>query len=191
MRQVQYREENYRAFGCEDMTASEQAIHIKQLVNMADVLFRYGFEVNSKGFMKCPFHASGNEKTPSFQLRKSNTFRCYGCDASGSVIDFVMRLFNISFVQAILRINYDFNLNLSNERPNAHSIAKIQHERAAIQKEIQDYRAEYMANIMRFRAMRELAEQYKPIDENIRPIYFMAIAEMEYLDYWFLINCWR
>ena len=38
----------------------------------------------------CPFH---REKTPSFHITPSkNLFHCLGCDAGGSVIDFIMRL---------------------------------------------------------------------------------------------------
>lgn len=177
------------------MTPPEQAIQIKQLVSMREVLNKYGFELNSKGFMKCPFHASGQEKTASFKAKPDNTFVCYGCNASGSVIDFVMKMFNLSFIQSVLKLNYDFNLNLSNERPNAHSMAKIQRERVAAQKELQNYRTEYMTNILRFRAMREIAADFKPsktaADFSVRPIYFLAIAEMQYLDYWFSENRWR
>jgi hypothetical protein len=43
----------------------------------------------------CPLHA---ERTPSFFIRPySQTFRCYGCNASGDVIQFVMLIENLDF----------------------------------------------------------------------------------------------
>ena len=40
--------------------------------------------------LKCPFHKGGRERTPSFVLySQSNTFYCFGCGRSGTVIDFV------------------------------------------------------------------------------------------------------
>jgi len=46
----------------------------------------------------CPFH---NEKTPSFNVDPvTQTFRCFGCDASGDVFTFVERYQNMSFVEA-------------------------------------------------------------------------------------------
>lgn len=48
---------------------------------------------------RCPFH---NEKTASFTIYlDQNSFYCYGCHAGGSVVDFVMRQQDLSFLQAV------------------------------------------------------------------------------------------
>lgn len=49
----------------------------------------------------CPFH---NEKTPSFQIRKDNTFVCYGCNEHGDSIDLYTKLHNVGFVEAVRRL---------------------------------------------------------------------------------------
>lgn len=46
---------------------------------------------------KCPFH---EDKVPSFTV-KGNRFRCYGCGASGDVIDFIRGLKGASFPEAL------------------------------------------------------------------------------------------
>lgn len=47
----------------------------------------------------CPFH---DEKTPSFQVTPARgLYYCFGCGAGGDVIDFEMRLNNLSFVEAV------------------------------------------------------------------------------------------
>ena len=47
----------------------------------------------------CPFH---NEKTPSFHVsREKQLFHCFGCGASGNLIQFVMRTENLDFVDAL------------------------------------------------------------------------------------------
>ncbi|HEX2892273.1 CHC2 zinc finger domain-containing protein [Vineibacter terrae] len=47
----------------------------------------------------CPFH---NEKTPSFWVvNRKRFFHCFGCGASGDVIDFVMRDAGRTFVEAL------------------------------------------------------------------------------------------
>ncbi len=52
-----------------------------------------------RGFACCPFH---KEKTPSFNVNeKKNLWYCFGCGEGGSVIDFVMKLNNYSFIEAI------------------------------------------------------------------------------------------
>lgn len=51
----------------------------------------------------CPFHA---EKTPSFHIyTRSNRFYCFGCNEGGDVIDYVMKLYNIPFIEAIRRLS--------------------------------------------------------------------------------------
>src|SRR3990167_3710436 len=47
------------------------------------------------GMASCPFH---RDRHPSMDIRK-NFYYCYSCGANGDVIDLVMRLNNISFVQ--------------------------------------------------------------------------------------------
>ncbi|NMH99912.1 DNA primase [Pseudonocardia acidicola] len=50
----------------------------------------------------CPFH---DEKTPSFNVRPTHgTFHCFGCGEGGSVIDFVMKIEHVGFVEAVERL---------------------------------------------------------------------------------------
>jgi len=50
----------------------------------------------------CPFH---EEKTPSFYVNvNKGFFHCFGCGASGDVIEFVKRIENLSFVEAVQRV---------------------------------------------------------------------------------------
>ena len=47
----------------------------------------------------CPFH---HEKTPSFHVsREKQLFHCFGCGASGNLVQFVMRSENLDFVDAL------------------------------------------------------------------------------------------
>ncbi len=50
----------------------------------------------------CPFH---KEKTPSFSVNDDKGFyHCFGCQAHGDVIDFVMHTENLSFPEAVERV---------------------------------------------------------------------------------------
>ena len=52
-----------------------------------------------RGMALCPLH---HEKTPSFQIRKDNTWICYGsCGISGDSIDLYMKLNNTNFITAV------------------------------------------------------------------------------------------
>jgi len=61
----------------------------------------------------CPFH---DEKTPSLSVRPSHgTFHCFGCGVGGSVIDFVMRIEVIGFVEAVERLAERVGVRLTYE----------------------------------------------------------------------------
>lgn len=50
----------------------------------------------------CPFH---NEKTPSFTVSPDKQlFHCFGCNAGGDVISFVMKIDNMNFPEAIKKL---------------------------------------------------------------------------------------
>ena len=50
-------------------------------------------------FGLCPFHS---EKTPSFSVTPARQmFYCYGCGVGGSVLTFLMKYENFSFVEAM------------------------------------------------------------------------------------------
>ncbi|MBQ9817341.1 MAG: DNA primase [Proteobacteria bacterium] len=50
----------------------------------------------------CPFH---REKTPSFSVNaERGAFYCFGCHEGGSAVDFLMKLENLSFPEAIERL---------------------------------------------------------------------------------------
>ncbi|MCM1976083.1 DNA primase [Streptomyces sp. NPDC002812] len=55
---------------------------------------------NLKGL--CPFH---DEKSPSFQVSPSKGFyHCFGCQAGGDTLDFVMKIDHLSFSEAVERL---------------------------------------------------------------------------------------
>jgi len=50
----------------------------------------------------CPFH---QEKTPSFNVNQEEQFYyCFGCGAGGNVINFIMAIENLPFVEAVERL---------------------------------------------------------------------------------------
>ncbi|MBU1801683.1 MAG: DNA primase, partial [Actinobacteria bacterium] len=50
----------------------------------------------------CPFH---DEKSPSFNVNPSrNFYHCFGCQAGGDVISFLMQIDGLSFTEAIERL---------------------------------------------------------------------------------------
>ena len=134
---------------------SQAADRIESTLNIRDVMEFYGIQFNRHGYAACPFH---NEKTPSLHI-KNGRFTCYGCGAYGRVIDFVERYFNLTFGQAITRLNADFNLGLTNERPTAKSIAMAR-------KKAQERQAELARRTLRKKAYLYICEKHADAMRN-------------------------
>ena len=93
------------------------ASDIRRMLTARQVAEHYGFLANRSGFIKCPFHQGDN--TASLKLYDGQGgFHCFACGAHGSVIDFTMKLFDLNFKQAILRLNADFRLGLTSNKPD-------------------------------------------------------------------------
>ena len=76
---------------------------VKQSVSTRQAAERYGIRVERNGMCRCPFH---DDSTPSMKLDRR--YYCFGCGASGDVIDFVSRLRGISSIEAATLLVQDF-----------------------------------------------------------------------------------
>ena len=153
---------------------------------MEEVARHYGFEPNRTGFMRCPFHQG--DHTASLKIYPGEGgWHCFGCNAGGSVIDFAMRLFDLTFRQALLRLNTDFGLGLSSAgRPSQAEASKILQERAKEARELAEYREKYKAHTLLYRAM------WLALKEGQEsPLYFAALRELPILENWFDEHPWR
>lgn len=58
----------------------------------------------------CPFH---REKTPSFMINpQKQIYKCFGCGEGGNVINFVMKIENIDFIEAVKLLAQRANIPL-------------------------------------------------------------------------------
>ena len=82
---------------------------VKQSVTTRQAAERYGIRVERNGMCRCPFH---EDKTPSMKLDRR--YYCFGCGATGDVIDFVSRLRGIGSKEAAILLAQDFAIPYEN-----------------------------------------------------------------------------
>ncbi|MGJ0638707.1 CHC2 zinc finger domain-containing protein [Xenorhabdus bovienii] len=79
--------------------------HLKTAVTLVAVIEQQGRQMFKRGkdmTVLCPFH---QEKTPSMVITPSkNLYHCFGCDAGGSVLDWVMQTEGLSLRHAVERL---------------------------------------------------------------------------------------
>jgi DNA primase len=67
----------------------------------------------------CPFHA---EKTPSFTVSdEKGIFHCFGCNTGGGVFQFVMRMDQLSFPEAVARVAKRYGIPIEESEGTAAS----------------------------------------------------------------------
>ena len=86
---------------------------VKQSVSTRDAAAFYGIEVKRNGMACCPFH---DDKNPSMKLNEEY-FYCFGCGATGDVIDFAAKLFDLSPKEAAEKLAQDFGLIYDSQAP--------------------------------------------------------------------------
>ena len=88
--------------------------------------------INYKGL--CPFHG---EKTPSFYINGSKQiYKCFGCGEGGDVINFIMKIENLEFMDAVKLLAKDCGIEINT---NMDEQSKIRMEKI---KKIQDINTE-------------------------------------------------
>ena len=80
---------------------------VKAAVPLRQAAETYGLTVSRNGMTCCPFH---EDRHPSMKLNKDYFF-CFGCGASGDVIDFTARLFGLSPYAAAQKLETDFGID--------------------------------------------------------------------------------
>lgn len=163
------------------------ADQIKQVVSTRKAAEFYGFEIGRSGFMRCPFHQGDN--TSSLKIYEgTGGWHCFGCGKGGSTIDFVMELFGLTFRQAVLRINADFNLGLTQGKPIAPALSRMIEERRAEQRKAEQKKAIFRYMILELWYWKEALEVFHPTrdwwDVYYHPMYVTALHRLPYIEYW-------
>lgn len=104
---------------------------LKSRLNIADVVRRY-MELKSAGSRLvglCPFH---NEKTGSFSVnQEKGVFYCFGCQASGDVIDFYCRINGLDFREGLEQLARETGVALAEFKPDPQEAHRLRLRQAA------------------------------------------------------------
>ena len=151
---------------------------VKQSVTVREAAQMYGIEVNRSGMACCPFH---DDKNPSMKLNEEY-FYCFGCGATGDVIDFTARLYNLSPKEAAEKLAQDFGLAYDSQAPPRRRYVRRKSEAQKF-KEDRDHAFRVLADY--FHLLRKWETDYTPKtpEENPHPRFMEAIQKKDYVGY--------
>lgn len=126
---------------------------IKSVITMEDVINKYGIKHNGTMF-HCPLHKDKNASAKFYD----NSFYCFSCNKTGDLIQFVQLLYNLSFKEAMQKINVDFGLGLDNNtKIDKNKILEIERKR----------KEEELAKKRKTENYIRLADQYRELRHKI------------------------
>ena len=151
---------------------------VKQSVTVREAAQMYGVEVNRSGMACCPFH---DDKNPSMKLNEEY-FYCFGCGATGDVIDFTARLYNLSPKEAAEKLAQDFGLAYDSQAPPRRRYDRQKTEAQKF-KEDRDHAFRVLADY--YHLLRKWETDYSPKtpEENPHPRFMEAIQKKDYTGY--------
>ena len=151
---------------------------VKQSVTIREAAERYGIEVKRGGMACCPFH---DDKNPSMKLNEEY-FYCFGCGATGDVIDLTARLYNLSPKEAAEKLAQDFGLIYDSQAPPRRNYVRQKTEARKFREDRQRcYRvlSDYYYLLKKWEADRSP----RTPEEEPHPRFVEAIQKKPYVEY--------
>ena len=151
---------------------------VKQSITIREAAERYGIEVKRGGMVCCPFH---DDKNPSMKLNKEY-FYCFGCGATGDVIDLASRLYNLSPKEAAEKLAQDFGLIYDSQAPPRRNYVR---QKTETQQFREDRRRCYRILSDYYYLLKKWENAYSPHtpEEEPHPLFVEAIQKKTYVEY--------
>ena len=151
---------------------------VKQSVSTRDAAAFYGIEVKRNGMACCPFH---DDKNPSMKLNEEY-FYCFGCGATGDVIDFTAKLFDLSPKEAAEKLAQDFGLIYDSQAPPRRRYVR---QKTEAQKFREDRQRCYRVLSDYYHLLKKWGIDHSPQtpEEELHPRFVEAIQKETYVEY--------
>lgn len=144
---------------------------IKETVSAKDYAVMIGMSVNRAGFTTCPFHSGDHDASLKLYDGRRG-WHCFGCHASGDVIELAKRNFSLNYPQAIEKVAADCGIALPGQKKTAKNMraiskakdieAKFKAEKAVREKRENAYWAAFDA----WKALDDLVAELEPAERE-------------------------
>ena len=151
---------------------------IKETVTVGQAAEYYGMKIGRNNMICCPFH---NDHHPSMKLN-TTYYYCFGCGATGDMIQFVANLFGLSNYEAAKKIAVDFGITPDNP-PVIAALKKPEYmENKNRQKDLRECQkmvCEYLHRLEKWKVLYAPGSPDLPMDERFEE----ACENLSYIEY--------
>lgn len=169
------------------METINKIFEIKSRITVPEILRYYGIEPDSHNRIACPLHG-GHDNNCGV---KDEYIHCFVCGKSADQIGIVQAIFNISFSDAIKKIDSDFELNLF-KKMSFEQVRRSRYERMAFQakRDREKYIAdqadrEYWKAFDEWKRLDDNRRRFKPAspDEKLHPLFVESLQKRDFQKY--------
>ncbi len=155
---------------------------VKQSVTTRQAAEHYGIRVGRNGMACCPFH---KDRTPGMKV--DHRYYCFGCGATGDVIDFVASLYNLGKREAAIRLAEDFGIAYDAELHKREKVSvKKPVPKLTFEQRYEQTKTKCVRILLDYlHLLRTWKERYAPRvdDETWHPLFCEALQEFSHTEY--------
>lgn len=155
---------------------------VKQSVTTRQAAEHYGIRVGRNGMACRPFH---KDRTPSMKV--DERYYCFGCGATGDVIDFVASFHNLGKRDAAVKLVQDFGIDYNVEQHKKITVpAKSAVPKLSFEQRYEQAKTRCIRVLLDYRRLlRSWKDLYAPKmeDKNLHPLFCEALQESSHTEY--------
>ena len=151
---------------------------VKASVSVPDAAKMYGLQPNHHDMIRCPFH---DDRHPSLKLNE-DYFYCFGCGATGDVIDLTGRFFVLSPYEAARKLAVDFGIDPDKPSPAA-ALAKPKHPMISAFRDDERYCQRVLCDYLHLLEDWKVRYAPKSMDEDFDDRFVEACQMLDYIEY--------
>lgn len=159
---------------------------VKSQITVPQAAERYGIIIGRNGKAVCPFH---NDHEPSLVM-KERRYRCFGCGATGDVIDLTASLFGLRPGDAARKLAQDFEIHFTEEsskpqKPNKHTGERTKFRRQEIEKAFEIWKEQALEILSDYRRLLlHFREAYAPCiyQKDWHPLFCESLNRFDAVD---------
>lgn len=151
---------------------------VKERIPVWDAAEHYGLQMGRNGMTCCPFH---EDHHPSMKLNE-RYFYCFGCGATGDVIDLVAKLFGLSNYEAVQKLAHDFGID-PDKPPAAIALPKPQRPLLKAYRQEEVRRLRVLCDYLHLLESWKVQHAPKRPEEDLDDRFVEACQMLDYVEY--------